>query len=448
MATVHYQILSKKNPANIYLRLLNGRKIDVRRKINVFVDPKNWDFKQGIIKNRSSIKNKDQINKKLLQLKIEIIDAFNSASIQGEIVDGDWMKSVIDAFFNRPKIELSQKNSNHTQYYVEFAEWWIENKSKTWLTSKGSYMTEKSRKEYISFIQLFKFFKGPNKIKLSNSGNSMIAKFVLFLSENLYSETTIKNYVKKNKFFFARAKEEGFKIDSSFAKKVYIPKDENILHPFLDPKEIQKIYNLQLDDKNLDNARDSLIFGCWTGLRVGDFLKRLDLSNIVDGYIEIETEKTGANVVIPIHPMIAAILKKRNGKLPAKSSLSIFGERIKVICKIAGINQKMKGKISKELSSIDLIKLGLQEKDLYKGSNNKIIRNVAGLFFKHDLVTSHICRRSFATNHYGKIPNSTIMAICGWKNDNIMLSYIKKSNADHAKKLKKYWKKLNPKNYE
>ena len=198
----------------------------------------------------------------------------------------------------------------------------------------------------------------------------------------------------------------------------------------------------------MDNARDSLIFGCWTGLRVGDFLKRLDLSNIVDGYIEIETEKTGANVVIPIHPMIAAILKKRNGKLPAKSSLSIFGERIKVICKIAGINQKMKGKISKELSSIDLIKLGLQEKDLYKGSNNKIIRNVAGLFFKHDLVTSHICRRSFATNHFGNIPNSTIMAICGWKNDNIMLSYIKKSNADHAKKLKKYWKKLNPKNYE
>ena len=447
MATVHYQILSKKNPANIYLRLLNGRTIDVRRKINVFVNPKNWDFKRETIKNIISVKNRDLINKKLALLKIEIIDAFNSANITGEVVDGEWMKNVIDNFFNKPKFDNTQKNSNHTIYYVEFAEWWMEHKSKSWLTSKGSYMSEKSRKEYLSFIQLFKFFKGVNKIKLSNSGNTMISKFVLFLDKGLYSEKTIKNYVKKSKFFFTRAKEEGFKIDNSYMKRVYIPKSEIFLHPYLNPKEIQKIYNLPLDD-DLDNARDNLIIGCWTGLRVGDFLKRLDVSNIVDGFIKIENEKTGTNVVIPIHPMVAAILKKRNGKFPAKSSLSIFGEKIKMICKKAGINEKMKGKISKDLSSADLIKLGLQEKKLYKGRDNKINRHVAGLFFKYELVTSHICRRSFATNHFGEIPNSTLRSICGWKNDNTMLMYIKKSNTDHAEKLEKYWKKIKNNNHE
>jgi integrase len=443
MATVHFQILSKKNPSNLYCRLLNGRKTDVRRSINVFVNPKYWDFKREIIKNITSVKNRDFINKKLAQLKIEIIDAYNSASITGEIVDGEWMKSVIDNFFNRPKLDKTQKKSNHTLYYVEFAEWWMEHKSRSWLTSAGSYMSEKSRKEYLSFIELFKFFSGTSKIKLSNSGNAMITEFLSFLVKNLYSENTIKNYVKKSKFFFERAKEEGFKVDYSYTKRVYVPKSEKILHPFLNPKEIEIIYNLKINNEKLDNARDNLIIGCWTGLRVGDYLKRLDVSNIIDGFIKIETEKFATKVVIPIHPMVEAILKKRNGRFPAKTSLSIFGTQIKVVCKLAGINQKMKGTILKELGSIDLKKRNLQEDKLYKGSKNKIIRNVTDIYYKYELVTSHICRRSFLTNHIDNddISKSTLKAIGGWKDHKTMLSYNKQSNTEYARKLEKSWKK-------
>ena len=124
MATVHFQILSKKNPSNLYCRLLNGRKTDVRRSINVFVNPKYWDFKREIIKNITSVKNRDFINKKLAQLKIEIIDAYNSASITGEIVDGEWMKSVIDNFFNRPKLDKTQKNKlDETPWYKKVWVW-------------------------------------------------------------------------------------------------------------------------------------------------------------------------------------------------------------------------------------------------------------------------------------------------------------------------------------
>ena len=106
MASVNYKLLTKSNPSNIYCRFLHGRKIDVRSKINVYVDPKNWDFKHQKIKNIISVKNRDQVNRKLAQLKIEIIDNYNLAFIEGEIIDREWLYSIVNEFFNRPKRDM------------------------------------------------------------------------------------------------------------------------------------------------------------------------------------------------------------------------------------------------------------------------------------------------------------------------------------------------------
>ncbi|MEP2240424.1 MAG: integrase, partial [Maribacter sp.] len=59
-------------------------------------------------------------------------------------------------------------------------------------------------------------------------------------------------------------------------------------------------------------------------------------------------------------------------------------------------------------------------------------RDVVGSYEKWELVSSHIGRRSFATNYYGKVPTSYLINITGHGSEKMFLNYIKKSNKDLA----------------
>ena len=420
MASVNYKVLGKRNPSNVYCRFLHTRAIDIKIKTNVFVDPKNWDSKHQKIKEVIAVKNRKEINRKLSQLKIEIIDNYNISYMEGEIIDKGWLQDVINDFFERSEDVESQVNYEHTLYYSEFGRWWLQEKAKKWITQSNTYMNEREISKYHSFLNLVQQYSCKNKVKLSKSGNRFITDFVIWLSENGYAEKTIKRHVGRVKFFFSRAKEEGFKVDPTYGLRIYIPKSEEVLEPILNPSEIETVFNLEISNTTLDNARDNLIIACWTGLRISDFNNKLDTSNFIDDVIEITTTKTKTSVVIPIHPMVKKILIKHNGKLPKKVNDADFNKQIKEVSRMAGINNIMKGRIYDKESK----------------------RKVLGLHCKYKLITSHIGRRSFATNHFGKIPNSVIMGICGWSQEDMMLKYIKKSNRDHAEQLKEYWDKM------
>jgi integrase len=54
-------------------------------------------------------------------------------------------------------------------------------------------------------------------------------------------------------------------------------------------------------------------------------------------------------------------------------------------------------------------------------------------------VSSHIGRRSFASNHFGKIPTPIIMAATGHRSESSFLKYIGKSRAEMTRMLAGYW---------
>ena len=66
-------------------------------------------------------------------------------------------------------------------------------------------------------------------------------------------------------------------------------------------------------------------------------------------------------------------------------------------------------------------------------------RKVYDVYKKYKLVSSHICRRSFATNLFGKVPNKVIQDIGGWAKEDMFLHYIKKTKRESADQLKQYW---------
>jgi len=129
-------------------------------------------------------------------------------------------------------------------------------------------------------------------------------------------------------------------------------------------------------------------------------------------------------MTIPIHVKVQKALDKNKGEFPYRISDQRYNDYIKEVCKIAGIDEEIQGK---------------KQLNISKENETKKIRRVEGVYPKYELVTSHIGRRSFATNYYGDIPTSYLIYVTGHSSEVMFLNYIGKSNKDMALELTKYF---------
>ena len=189
------------------------------------------------------------------------------------------------------------------------------------------------------------------------------------------------------------------------------------------------IYLEKLKDEELTegliNAKDWLLISCYCGQRVSDFM-RFDKSMIryeknksgdLKPLIEFTQVKTGKMMTIPLHQNIIQILKKYGGDFPRKISDQRYNEHIKKVCEKAKINEPTLGTVF----------------------NQETKQKETKEFPKWRLVASHIGRRSFATNNYGKIPTSFLMYMTGHSTEKMFLTYIGKSNKDIAMESTNYF---------
>jgi integrase len=416
---MNIKIIIKSN--NLYCRLTSGRQIDISKKLGITIPLELWDANNEKIKNTYKFDNKDKINAKLYNLKAKITDKYNFDSISGEIIDGQWLETAINECFNRAN-GTKTKTENWKVYFLDFCQYWLDNESgKTNQTAINQYRV------FVD-LHLTNYLKSNNlsKVKIKEVTNKTIENFIDYLSSKNYSLESIKRHANRFKFFLNRAENMNLQVNKNYKEKIVIKKvKEEVKEIYLNEKEIESIYNIDYS-KNLmlDNIRDNFIIGLCTGLRVSDFNNNLNQNNIVDGYIDIKTKKTGTPVAIPLHKYIVEILNKRNGSLPKKVNDVQFNESIKTICQKAKINEITQGLLF----------------------DAKTKRNKLGNYEKYKLVSSHICRRSFATNLFGKVPNYVIQAVGGWSSEKMMLHYIKKSNREQAQELKKYWDNNNKTN--
>ena len=96
---------------------------------------------------------------------------------------------------------------------------------------------------------------------------------------------------------------------------------------------------------------------------------------------------------------------------------------MKELCKIIGFTEEIEGSVIKNIG----------------GDKDKKHRKVKGSYPKYMLVSSHIGRRSFATNFYGKIPTPLLMSATGHTTEKQFLEYIKIAEVDSALELAKLY---------
>lgn len=153
--------------------------------------------------------------------------------------------------------------------------------------------------------------------------------------------------------------------------------------------------------------RDAVIFGCQVCMRYSD-LKRLTPKHRTGDMLNINTQKTGTPVFVPLNSVAKKIWDKYHGQLNVPSYYN-FRMFIKKLGKDSGQTQ---------LTLISRTEGG-----------KKVERWVE----KWELLGTHICRRSGSTNMYkAGLPAISIMAITGHSTAENFMKYIRLSQGDHA----------------
>ena len=281
---------------------------------------------------------------------------------------------------------------------------------------KGSIKRPNTIKHYSQTLRVLKEYCTVSNTDLTfdDINLNFYDDFIKFCLEKNYSTNTIGGFIKHVKVFMNEAFDRKLTVNLEFKNKKFKTIEEETENIYLTISEIEAIYKHDLsNNKRLDLVRDMFVLSCYTGLRYSDLIQ-LSNANLIDKYtkLKIKTEKTGELVIIPLNKYLREILKKHDG-LP---SYSIS-------------NQKM-NEYLKELAKM----VELDENILLSSTKGGIKKE--GNFKKHELVTVHTARRSFATNAYlMDVPSISIMKITGHRTEKAFLKYIKISQEDNANKL-------------
>lgn len=250
---------------------------------------------------------------------------------------------------------------------------------------------------------------------------SMFEEFVYFLKRchllkgdktKFYRHNNVCSFIRSLKSVLNSLRLDGYDVNMSY--KEFKINEEEVRAVYLTQEELSKLASLNLRSKEATATRDRFLVGCYIAQRFSDY-SRITVEQNFDlkaNEIRLKTVKTGATVVVPIHPEIREILKRNNYILPKLNSLAAFNTCIKRLCKRAGIAEQL-----------------LLE---YTEGTTVVRKKVP----KYKLVSSHTARRTGITLMYlSGMQLWEIMLISGHKTEEACLKYMCISREENAKKL-------------
>lgn len=230
------------------------------------------------------------------------------------------------------------------------------------------------------------------------------------LNQKNYATNTYGRSLKFLKTILNEATRQGYNTNQAYVS-LLSGVSEEVDSIYLTEKELEMMYQLDLTGKpGLYRVRDLFLIGCNTGLRFSDYTtitpEDIDIRN---NRLRVIAQKTKGKVVIPLAPIVNDILRKYDFKLPKAISNQKFNEALKTIGEMAGINETITTHIT-------------------KGGETE-----TNVLPKFRLISSHVARRSFATNSVKRgVPPLLVMSITGHKTEKEFQKYLKLTNDEKA----------------
>lgn len=416
MAKIRYRVKGKSSNTPVYLRFTAGRTHQYEVKSGYTIPTiEYFNNSTGLVRQIAKYKGKAELQQNLNNLKNFIESCLNNKVNYSKEWLLDRIKEHHGLSTNRDLTFLTDLIESHIEFLENDLEYDV-----TDSTIKSYKVTLFRVQEYEKHIE--------RKLQVDEINKSFKNSFIRWCKIiQKYQPETYKKTIKQLRTICKDASLNlGVKIDSSFfIKEVRKTKSrqkaekKDRIFPVLTFEDIDRIKKYQ-GKKYLENVRDWLVISCWTATRVSD-LMRLNTSMISvnlegDRCLSYTQFKTEIDVTIPIHPDIEEILERLGG-FPKPISDQKYNKYIKELCKECGINEVIRGR-----------KMNPQTNRLEEAE-----------FEKWQLITSHIGRRSFSTNHYGEFTNHRLMLLTGHKSERQFLDYIGKRSDEHLTDFMNYW---------
>lgn len=406
MANVSFQYRSKKPIANVEVRFTfkdsNDKFRSYYTRTDLEVSKAFWEEyrKKTNFRDVDKANLKTEVEKHLSKIDNHIIKQYRKETSE---ITKDWLKDTVNVFY-KPKSETVIPDN-----LLQFFDFYLSKK-------QHEIKAGTLRKWGVVRNKLANFESDQKRTyKVKDVNKAFLDEFTAWSKEMQYDNSVINGNFKDIKSVCKEAQLYNIEISNDlFLLKTKL-KNTPAFKIYLSVDELEQISDLKNLPEYLDNARDWLIISCYTGQRISDF-KRFspDMIRKQSGrtFIDIKQQKTDKNVSIPLVPIIKEILKKRNGQFPKIISDQKYNDHIKYVCRLAKINEMIEGKVA------TVTEIGT--------------RKEVGTYKKWQLITSHVGRRSFATNFYGKLPTSYIKDITGHGTETMLLKYIGKTSKDTA----------------
>jgi hypothetical protein len=434
--TINFITKGKTDLSQIYVRIKDKtNEIDTTSKTGLSVFNKN--FAKGSIALNKTPKNataelKSELSKhdvllteienKLTSIKRKLLNAYTNRK-EYENINAKWVFNIIN-----PQNEKKNKVPNELALYFDY-----------YLNAKKDDLKQSTLKKLKVIANRVKAFEKDTNTStyLQEVDNNFKQRFKDWSDTKIYHTNT---YIKTIKVISTVCKHAKSKHDIVLHPHLFeITKGKEMeyrksLNIFLDFIELKKIENTNFKIEKLEIARDWLLISCYTAQRVSDFM-RFNINDIVEmdesKFLDISQDKTGTPILVYLNDVVLNILEKYNGKFPPlfsivskESNELIYNRLIKQVCRQSGITNL----VTAQLKNRKTNRIEIKELEKYK------------------FVSSHIGRRSYATNYYGKIDTSLLISATGHKSEKQFLIYVDKAPQQNAKALAMAMRKLSESN--
>lgn len=406
-------------PVLLYIRYEGKR---LKYYIGESINPKYWNAKEGKARAVSSFPTHKEFNDRLRTWKEDCEKLFLSSCTKlGRFPNPIELKNEIDLEIKKIPETSTTVDESFLGLFQRFID---ESENGTRVKRKTNQRFDKrSIQKYNTVKSSLTVFDKSYKLTFERINEKFYTDYLAFLRKKNFSTNNEGKYIQVIKTFMRWATDKGFNTNMFFTSTNFTASKVPGFSIYLNESEIMDIYKKDLSQTpHLERVRDLFIVGCWTGLRFSDFTS-IKPENIEGEFLRIKTFKTGETVIIPIHHLVKEIMAKYKNKYPNSLPPAIS-------------NQKMNKYLKDIAKEVDSLKTDITAE--YERAGLKVTEKRK----KHDLVTTHTARRSFATNVYKSgFPAISLMKITGHKTEKAFLLYIKTTPEDNAKRLMDHWRK-------
>ena len=303
--------------------------------------PSEWNTKQGLTTNKKT-------NQRLHEFRELVEKTYRDILTKDGVVSAGLIKNHLQGIATHPTTLLAMSRAE-LQAVKEGV-----GKSR----AEGTYLnlshSDRNLREFVKD-------KGLQDIPISTITESLFEEYRFFLKKRGLKGTTINNNLCWLSRLMFRAVSKRIIRYNPFEHAKYEKEEKKIR--FLQKSEVAKLATMKMNDREAELARLMFVFSCFTGLAIADMeqLQYKHIQTAADGqkYIRKERQKTKVEFIVPLHPIVEAIInrcrkKQENNEewqtvkekgealiFPRECSRSVIDTKLSIVGKACGIKERL-----------------------------------------------------------------------------------------------------------